>query len=173
MALGLSPYRSQAQWSSGRLGVQHRSARWLASLGIGVALPTRPPTYRPKGARTRRQTNAEYDARRGSARARGYGTAWDKASAGYKRRHPLCLGCEAIDRIVPTEVTDHVIPHKGDQKLFWDRDNWQPACRWHHDEVKQRLEALFDQGKVGPEALRLDSEKAKEISLFLDPRGGV
>ena len=25
-------------------------------------------------------------------------------------------------------VVDHIKPHKGDLALFWDRDNWQPAC---------------------------------------------
>ena len=76
-------------------------------------------------------------------------------------------------RITATEVTDHVIPHKGDQALFWDHDNWQPACGWHHDVVKQRLEALFEQGKATRADLRLDSEKAKQISREQAPRGGI
>lgn len=30
-------------------------------------------------------------------------------------------------------IVDHIIPHKGDKQLFWDRDNWQPLCKKHHD----------------------------------------
>ena len=27
---------------------------------------------------------------------------------------------EAQGRVVPATVVDHVVPHRGDQKLFWD-----------------------------------------------------
>ena len=37
-------------------------------------------------------------------------------------------------------VVDHITPHRGDQRLFWDRANWQPLCHDHHDIVKQRQE---------------------------------
>jgi 5-methylcytosine-specific restriction protein A len=30
-------------------------------------------------------------------------------------------------------VVDHIIPHRGDEKLFWDRDNWQALCKSCHD----------------------------------------
>src|SRR5688500_3867392 len=54
---------------------------------------------------------------RSSARARGYSAAWDKASKGFRRAHPLCqcpLCDEGRRRIRPSEVVDHRIPHKGD-----------------------------------------------------------
>lgn len=41
-------------------------------------------------------------------------------------------------------VIDHITPHKGDQKLFWDRKNWQVLCPDHHDIAKQQEE----RGKV-------------------------
>lgn len=85
----------------------------------------------------------------------------------WKRAHPLCLGCEAIGKVVATEVTDHTIPHKGDQALLHDEANWQPACRPHHDVVKQRLEAMYKAGTIGADALRLDSQKAIELTLEL------
>jgi 5-methylcytosine-specific restriction enzyme A len=28
---------------------------------------------------------------------------------------------------------DHIIPHKGNQKLFWDTKNWQSLCEMHHN----------------------------------------
>ena len=27
---------------------------------------------------------------------------------------------------------DHIEPHKGDDTLFWDQDNWQPLCKPCH-----------------------------------------
>jgi 5-methylcytosine-specific restriction endonuclease McrA len=66
-------------------------------------------------------------------------------------------------------VVDHTIPHKGDQVLFWDRTNWQASCRPHHDIVKQRLEVLFARGKVSADDLRLDSAKAKHLTIDLLP----
>lgn len=63
-----------------------------------------------------------------------------------------------------TEVTDHIIPHKGDEQLFWDADNWQPCCRWHHDVVKKKLERLYEAGEIEASALRLDSNFAMQIT---------
>ena len=31
------------------------------------------------------------------------------------------------------DVVDHVVPHRGDQRLFWDERNWAPACKPCHD----------------------------------------
>lgn len=109
------------------------------------------------------------DSYRGSARDRGYGTAWDKASRIYRKANPLCLGCQAMGRIEPATVVDHVEPHKGNQAKFWDESNWQPACNWHHSNVKQQLERLFEAGALGLGELRLDSPKALELAR-LTPR---
>ncbi|GAB5505799.1 MAG: hypothetical protein Rhirs2KO_09620 [Rhizobiaceae bacterium] len=102
--------------------------------------------------------------RRGNARQRGYNTRWDKASATFKLRHPHCLGCSAMGRMVATEVPDHVEPHKGDQKKFWNTAMWQPACRWHHDVIKPRLERMFAEGEIEVDQLWLDSETAQRLS---------
>lgn len=88
----------------------------------------------------RRQQNREHDARRGSARQRGYTHRWVKARATYLKRHPLCVMCEREGRVTAARVVDHIIPHRGDQALFWDTDNWQSLCRPHHDSAKQREE---------------------------------
>ena len=39
-------------------------------------------------------------------------------------------------------LLDHIIPHRGDQKLFWDRSNLQPLCEHHHN-VKTMTEDRF------------------------------
>lgn len=127
-------------------------------------MPQAPPTFRPRGQPSRVEQKREADERRGSARKRGYSSRWDIASRLFLRAHPLCLGCEAAGRITAAVLTDHVIPHQGDKALFWDRTNWQPVCRYHHDVVKQQLEAMWRGGKLSAAALRLDSADAVRLT---------
>jgi 5-methylcytosine-specific restriction protein A len=42
-------------------------------------------------------------------------------------------------KVVGATVVDHIIPHKGDMGLFWDKANWQSLCKPCHDS-KTRLE---------------------------------
>jgi 5-methylcytosine-specific restriction enzyme A len=95
-------------------------------------MPIRPPVFRPSHLPTKQ----EYDRLRGNERERGYVKALRNAMAIFKQSHPLCLGCAAVGRVEPTAVCDHIIPARGDQALLWDENNWQPACRWHHDSIK-------------------------------------
>lgn len=59
---------------------------------------------------------------------RGYGAKWRKAKDEYIREHPWCAICAKEGRRTSSQTVDHIIAHKGDMKLFWDRKNWQPAC---------------------------------------------
>ena len=49
--------------------------------------------------------------------------------------------CARQGHTVAAQVVDHIIPHKGDARLFWDADNWQSLCKLHHDSTKQRIES--------------------------------
>jgi 5-methylcytosine-specific restriction endonuclease McrA len=111
-------------------------------------MPRRPTIFKPRNQPDRAAQNATYDGRRGSARSRGYSAAWDDAAAQLRKAHPLCRGCEAIDRVMPAELIDHVEPHKGDPRKFWDQSRWQAACKWHHDQVKQSLERRYQRGEL-------------------------
>jgi 5-methylcytosine-specific restriction endonuclease McrA len=71
---------------------------------------------------------------------RGYGSAWQRARLHFLREHPLCVMCERDGRVKAANVVDHIIPHRGDQRLFWDAANWQPLCKPHHASEKQRQE---------------------------------
>lgn len=42
--------------------------------------------------------------------------------------------------VTPANVVDHVIPHRGNTALFWDRSNWQSLCEHCHNAHKQRQE---------------------------------
>lgn len=130
------------------------------------------PALRPAPPATRVRTE------RAPAHERGYTRRWAKVSKAYIDAHPLCLGCQAVDRIEATTLTDHVIPHRGNERLFWDPANRQPACRWHHDVIKQALERRFDAGEIGAADLRLDSAVAiaatrAAMARRTTPRGPV
>ena len=75
-----------------------------------------------------------------SSTERGYTWAWQKARVKFLREHPLCVMCEDEQKLTPATVVDHITPHRGDQKLFWDESNWQPLCAPHHDSDKQLWE---------------------------------
>jgi 5-methylcytosine-specific restriction enzyme A len=96
-------------------------------------LPVKPPVHRPAGARSAAEVKRDLDRQRPSAARRGYGPHWRRARAAFLAQHPLCAACRALGRVVPAMVVDHVVPHRGDQKLFWDESNWAPACKPCHD----------------------------------------
>ena len=43
-------------------------------------------------------------------------------------------------------VADHIKPHRGNPKLFWDIDNIQTVSKDYHDSVKQRIEREQERG---------------------------
>jgi 5-methylcytosine-specific restriction enzyme A len=96
-------------------------------------VPVKPPVHRPSGAKTAAEVKRTLDRQRPSATRRGYGSRWRGARAAYLARHPLCGACQAQGRVVPATVVDHTVPHRGDQKLFWDQANWAVLCKRCHD----------------------------------------
>jgi 5-methylcytosine-specific restriction protein A len=85
-----------------------------------------------------------HEARRGSSTERGYGYRWQKASKAYLRAHPIAVDWfrEHGGRVYAAEVVDHIVPHRGDMKLFWDPSNWQGLTKRDHD----RKTAMEDGG---------------------------
>ena len=73
------------------------------------------------------------DRQRGSAAKQGYDGKWRKARALFLKQNPLCAFCLAEGKVVPATVVDHIIPHRGDQRLFWDQTNWESLCKECHD----------------------------------------
>ncbi|WP_433762040.1 HNH endonuclease [Brucella anthropi] len=130
-------------------------------------MASKPKSFRPSHLGTVQQSQRDYEARRGSSRERGYTARWDRAAVAFKRDNPLCIGCEAIDRVELASVVDHIIPHKGDDVLFWDQANWQPCCTKHHDIVKQQLERQYEQGLLNAADLRLDSKAAVHLTRII------
>jgi 5-methylcytosine-specific restriction protein A len=83
---------------------------------------------------------------RPSSSERGYGYKWQKYRASVLARNPICVDPfgEHAERNEIARATrlDHRIPHRGDQKLFWDKSNHQPLCERCHN----RKTATFDGG---------------------------
>ena len=75
----------------------------------------------------------QYDKYRSSAAERGYDSRWRKVREGYLLYHPLCVECSKVNIIEPATVVDHIVPHRGDKRLFWDKSNWQSLCKRCHD----------------------------------------
>lgn len=72
--------------------------------------------------------------------ARGYNYRWQKARARFLRDNPLCVYCQREGRVTAATVVDHIVPHRGDQQLFWDENNWNALCASCHSSVKQKEE---------------------------------
>ena len=73
-----------------------------------------------------------------SASARGYGRAWQRARLEFLAAHPLCEDCMAEGRYVRATDVDHVVAHRGDRRLFWDRSNWRALCHSCHSRKTNR-----------------------------------
>lgn len=78
--------------------------------------------------------------RRKSASERGYNWRWVNYRRQFLREHPLCVYCGRLGKVTAATVVDHIVPHRGDDGLFWDVSNHQALCKSCHDSVKQSEE---------------------------------
>ncbi|SKB05146.1 HNH endonuclease [Sporosarcina newyorkensis] len=83
-----------------------------------------------------------YNRYRGTTTQQGYGYRWQQARKGYLQDNPLCVICREQGIRTAANVVDHIIPHRGDTELFWNRRNWQPLCSSCHS----RKTAMEDAG---------------------------
>ena len=95
-----------------------------------------------------KQERKQYDESRGTAAQRGYDARWQKYRRMYLNTHPLCVECLVKETPVIREATvvDHVKPHKGDYKLFWNPANHQALCKECHD-----IKTASEDGEFGNE----------------------
>ena len=101
--------------------------------------PCREPTcprYSEPGTNTCTTHKSQHRPKRGEAALlhRLYCTrAWTDGRAAFLAIHPLCVECEKEGVLFAATIVDHIEPHRGDLKLFYDQTNWQPLCKPHHD----------------------------------------
>lgn len=53
---------------------------------------------------------------------------WKRASKAYREVNALCVECGKHGVTKAATCVDHIVPHRGNAELFWDRDNWQALC---------------------------------------------
>ncbi len=99
-----------------------------------------PSRLTKQGQKSRQQVSNSWRDDKKSSTARGYGYKWQQARLDYLSKHPLCVFCKTKGFVTEANVVDHIIPHNGDQKLFWNRNNWQSLCTSCHSSVKQKQE---------------------------------
>ena len=92
-----------------------------------------------------RQRRQQMEAGRPSSNARGYNYQWQVYRRRYLREHPLCVSCLGMtpERITEATVVDHIIPHRGDMKLFWNPTNHQALCKICHDRKTATEDGAF------------------------------
>ena len=90
----------------------------------------------------RRAIKAEYDRHRSSAAIRGYDRKWRNYRKTFLSVFPLCMECKQQNKITEATEVDHIKPHKGDRRLFWDLDNHQALCKSCHS-IKTAEESGF------------------------------
>lgn len=72
---------------------------------------------------------------------------WYKTSRWQKLRWSVlvrdlftCQMCKRVEADTSQLVGDHIKPHRGDERMFWDEGNIQCVCKQCHDSEKQRFE---------------------------------
>jgi 5-methylcytosine-specific restriction protein A len=91
-------------------------------------------TYCPAHTKT---VTRYYDSQRGTSTERGYDSMWQRNSKQFLKENPLCDECYKHKRLTPATVVHHIIDHKGNDELFWNKDNWQALCKVCHDKTRK------------------------------------
>ncbi|WP_420415912.1 HNH endonuclease [Marinovum algicola] len=63
---------------------------------------------------------------------------WKRMAKNFLRKHPLCADCEDLGVVEPSTDVDHIIPHRGNRRRFWDQSNWQALCHRCHSRKTAR-----------------------------------
>lgn len=64
--------------------------------------------------------------------------------------------CAAMDMQVRAVIVDHRVPHRGNEKLFFDYDNTQSLCKLHHDALKHSNEMRGYDKTIGSDGWPVD-----------------
>lgn len=65
-------------------------------------------------------------------------TRWRRARLAFLERNPMCADCAELGIDVEASEVDHIVPHRGDARLMWDRKNWQSLCKRCHSRKTAR-----------------------------------
>lgn len=102
-------------------------------------MPMMPPTFRPDGLLPHERRRL-YERIRGTPTDRLYDAVWSRAARSFLIGNPLCRYCDLQGIVTGATVVDHFWPHRGDTKLFWQREFWIASCASCHSGIKQATE---------------------------------
>ena len=81
----------------------------------------------PQHARQWERSRPNVDVRRWYSSPR-----WVGLRSHVMNEEPCCRQCLSEGLSVAGTQTDHIVPHRGDPSLFWNRANLQRLCDVHH-----------------------------------------
>ncbi len=81
---------------------------------------------------------------------------WWKLRSQRLKAEPWCRFCRQAGVMTAAEIVDHIRPHRGDRRLFFDTTNLQSLCRPCHDRTKQGIEARGYDARIGSDGLPSD-----------------
>ena len=119
----------------------------------------------------RREVVAKPREIRDSRHDRGYGYDWEKRSARFRAKNPVCVECERKGIYVLVDVVDHKIPVTIRPDLRLDPKNWWSICHSCHNGIKRRMEAYaVKAGMVDFLPLWCDDPSARPGALKFERR---
>lgn len=68
---------------------------------------------------------------------------WKRLRALVLGSHPICVACH----MAPATHVDHIVPHRGDDRLFFDPANLQALCRSCHSSKTAKQDGRWGQPK--------------------------
>lgn len=68
--------------------------------------------------------------------------------------HPECQECMREGRLVRATECDHIKPHKGDKKLFFDANNLQSLCASCHSRKTAKEDGGFGNPSIHAARMR-------------------
>ena len=87
-------------------------------------------------------------------------TKWIKLRNYVLDKDPLCIMCKAKGIIKSGEVVDHIKAIDGeDDPLFYDEDNLQVLCKFHHSSKTKK-----DNSKYSAENIKRGKDLMKDLS---------
>jgi 5-methylcytosine-specific restriction enzyme A len=82
---------------------------------------------------------------------------WKRRARRQFRIEPMCRMCAAQGITMAAEVVDHIVPHRGDWKLFWTGEV-QSLCKPHHDSAKRYIEQRGYSNEIGEDGWPTDPQ---------------
>jgi 5-methylcytosine-specific restriction protein A len=82
-------------------------------------------------------------------------STWVRRAKAQLREHPLCAMCLARKVTTPARIADHIVPHKGDEHLFYFGE-LQSLCEHCHNHGKKQQERYGYQLDIGADGWPID-----------------